>query len=102
MTVGELKQMLRDEPDGKMVLFIYTDEEWVTYCPELFASGCGVNLTFCSDLSTSVRSREVMCCKMLPKVSGCMAVTIPALPAPESTGLAVIDSRGHPGAIIRR
>jgi hypothetical protein len=102
MTVGELKQMLRDEPDGKMVMLIYSNGEWVDHCTYLEASGCGANFRFFSDELTAAKAREMMCCKTLPAVSLTSAAITPALPAPESTGLAVIDSLGNPGAVIRR
>jgi hypothetical protein len=108
MTAGELKSLLRDVSDEAMVLLVFSDPEYITYCSDVDACAARnpsapgyTHFTISSDLTTGMKMRGMY--GSLPEVASApQTVAATAPPVPESRALAVIDSKGNPGAIIHR
>jgi hypothetical protein len=93
MTVGELKSFLNDQRNELEVVLALIEGEFLMMCYEVYLSmsrGSPDSVYITTDLGTAKRLGYLLSASPAPR------------PTEASTALAVIDSKGHAGAIIKR
>lgn len=93
MTIGELKSFLNDQPNELEVVFALIDGEFLVMCYEVYLSmslGSPDCVYITTDIGTAKRLGYLLSASPTPK------------PTEASTALAVMDSKGKPGAVIKR